>query len=324
MKVYIISMLIILALFAGCVEPPVSNIYTIDTWDELVDIPENSTIYVNPGIFNEKVIIDKNNIHLIGKNTTIDGTGLPSYWDGMLRLENVYNVTIEKFNIVNSPYFGIYIVENCTNITIKDLYIDDCESSGIIVYDREGQPRNITIDNNVILDVCRNMNQEALSLSNVDGFLIANNYINGSWKEGIDAKSGCRNGLIRYNFVSNSKDYRPNIYVDAYARDSWNITIEFNECYGTGQGISLATEEGGTLTDIFVYKNQVNVQSNAFSIHRYDTEGSHLKTDIIVSHNYFESQIDGAIQITELPERFVNPVFNNNTLVSEWVNCPIC
>jgi len=133
-----------------------------------------------------------------------------------------------------------------------------------------------------------------------------------SYKEGIDAKSGSSNGLIKGNYVINCRDVRPGIYVDAFEDDTEDITIMNNVVIGTGQGISLATENGGSLKNIWIKYNYVDVESNAFSIHRYDAPGTNLKINIYVIYNLLKSRDARSVHITDYPSNLINlRLFNN-------------
>ena len=282
------------------------------------------TIYVKQGIYNEQLDIknsgNENNYITFSAYSTdeviIDGTYISLNWNGLIRLDNIGYVKISGFKIQNSEYFGIYCKNTCNNLILQNNEITNCQSSGIIIYpSSSGNPHHIYIYNNIIDTVCMNMNQEALSLSKVNVFEITNNKIFNSYKEGIDVKNGCINGIIQENEVSNHDTIRPCIYVDAYGRDSYNIIIQKNTAYDNGQGICLATEEGGTLENITICNNIIYTKNNGFGIHRFTTPGSHQKKDIYVINNLFHMTADGTcIMLTDNEEHFSNLIIRNNIL----------
>ena len=277
-------------------------------------VDEHSRVVVGPGIYHEQLDIRNSNVEFIGQGAIIDGSFTQLNWNGLVRISNLENVVVRGFTIQNSSYFGIYIKDNCRNIQITDNEIYECQSSGIIVFHGDGHSEHISITDNIVDTTCMNMNQEGISLSNVKGFSICENKVINCHKEGIDVKYGCQNGHIYNNFVANCADVRPCIYVDAFSKVNKDIEVNSNVCYGNGQGISLATEEGGELYRITVTDNTCTVDSNAFSIHGYNTEGSHLKKDIYVSLNVFWSENGKAIQITDDESNFDNLVMMNNYL----------
>ena len=282
------------------------------------------TVIVKQGTYNEQLLI--RNSGSVGSPITfttyeddeviIDGTGISIGWDGLIRIDDVSYVTISGFKVQNSNYFGIYCMDTCDNIIIENNKVYNCQSSGIIVFHGDGQSSNMYIRNNLIDTVCMNMNQEALSLSRVDNFELIDNKVFNSYKEGIDAKNGCRNGIIKGNEVSNYDAIRPCIYVDAYGRDSYNIIIEKNIAHHNGQGICLATEEGGTIENIKIFNNIVYSNSNGFGIHKFNTGGSHLKKDILVVNNLFYMLKDSGtcVILTDDSDHFDNLIIRNNIL----------
>lgn len=282
------------------------------------------TVYVKQGIYNEQLNIknsgNENNYITFSAYSTdeviIDGTNIPLNWNGLIRLDNIGYVKISGFKIQNSEYFGIYCKNACNNLILQNNEITNCQSSGIIIYpSSSGNPHHLYIYNNTIDTVCMNMNQEALSLSKVNVFEITNNKIFNSYKEGIDVKNGCSNGIIQENEVSNHDTMRPCIYVDAYGENSYNIIIQKNTAYDNGQGICLATEEGGTLENITICNNIIYTKNNGFGIHKFTTPGSHQKKDIYVINNLFHMAADGTcIVLTDNEEHFSNLIIRNNIL----------
>ena len=282
------------------------------------------TIYIKQGTYNEQFSIqhsgtENNPITFTtyqNDEVIIDGTSIPLSWDGLIRIIDKSYITIKGLTIQNSQYFGIYSKYSSNNIKIENNQITNCQSSAIIIYPSStGNPHHIYIYNNTIDTTCMNMNQESISLSNVNYFEITNNKVFNSYKEGIDVKSGCRNGIIQENEVSNHDPIRPCIYIDAYEKDSYNIIVERNIAYNNGQGICLATEKGGTLENIKVYNNIIYTKSNGLGIHRFTTSGSHQKKDIYIINNIFHMLEDATcIMLTDNEEHFTNLVVRNNIL----------
>ena len=239
----------------------------------------------------------------------IDAVDNPPVWGGVLTYTNENNVIIEDYIIHNAPYFGIYLI-NCSNVLIRNCTIYNSQSSGIITK----YCKNVSIINCRVIKCCMNGDQEGITLQDVDGFKVIGCLVAFSYKEGIDAKSGSSHGIIKNNWIIHCEDTRSAIYIDAQEDDSSNIRVLNNVALGSGQGISLATEQGGTLTNIVIGYNVIMVDSNAFSVHRYYTAGSHFKDKIYVYYNIFKSNDARSIHITEYPENFGKAVL----LLTGW------
>jgi len=337
-KVIILGAIISVLVLTGCIEAPVPpeaydyyvSVYGDDsnngtqeypwkTLEKASQIESGTSILIGPGTYYERMLIENDDTAFVSDGAIIDGRDNPKLWSGTIEIGRVKNVTVDGFELVNIPYFGFYIKDGCDNIIIRNNKIINCQSSGIQVYWQDYSysvpVTNIYINNNTIDTMCMNMDQEGISLVHVDGFEVTNNTLRNCSKEGINAKHGCSNGIIEWNTVYDCADTKSHFYIDAYGLDSYNIIVENNRAYGIGEGISLATEEGGTLNNIYVRHNYVNVTNNAFSIHRYTTPGTHYKDNIHVQYNTFIGE--RAVQITELPERFGVFVMDDNVLVDK-------
>lgn len=200
--------------------------------------------------------------------TNIDGT---KTYSGVFVVHDRSNIYIKNINIKESIYFGFYILKSLggivQNITIENCSTFNTVASGIRV---EGGTK-INIKNNIIDKACNFLDttysiHECISLSKVDTFEISNNEVKNGVKslmggEGIDAKSGCKNGNIINNYVHDLLNDH-GIYVDAYEnKNSENIVVSGNTVTNCTQGIVLSCEKSGTLSNIeisnnLVYKNK--------------------------------------------------------------------
>jgi len=247
----------------------------------------------------------------------IDASDYPNYpWAAVIKYTQQENIVIEGKTIHNAPYFGIFI-KNCVNVTISNCSFYNIQSSAICIKYCD----HVNVYNNTVIKSCMNKDQEGISLQDCNKFKVYNNTIIDCHKEGIDAKSGSNNGSIYNNIVVNSKDARPGIYVDAFEDNTINVTVAKNILLGTGQGISLATESGGSLKDIAVKFNYVIVDSNAFSIHRYNNPGSNKKENLLITNNLFISNEARSLHITDHPSNFLNLriLQNMNVGPTVWV-----
>jgi hypothetical protein len=280
------------------------------------------TVYVKEGTYSEQVRPQSSGspgrpisyLAYPGDTVTLDGSGIDFNWAGLVHIQDQSFIRVSGFSIVNSAFFGVYVSgSGITDIEIDNLSIADSQSSGIQIFGRSSDPRpgGIVIRGNRVERPCANLDQEGISLSGVDGFEVAGNSVIDSFKEGIDAKDGCANGIITGNEVRNADYGGPGIYIDAYDLDSSAIEVFGNVIYGQGEGLSLGTEQGGSLEDIKLYNNLVFTDGNGVGIHRFTTAGSHLKKDILIINNTFH--VGGiCLQVTAEREHFENFVVRNN------------
>jgi hypothetical protein len=282
------------------------------------------TVYVKEGTYNEQVMPQNSGssgmpisyMAYPGDAVTLDGAGIDFNWAGLFHIQDRSFIRVSGFSIVDSAFFGVYVSGNgVTDIMIDGLTVIESQSSGIQIFGRSSDPRpgNIVIRGNRVERPCANGDQEGISLSAVDGFEVSGNAVIDSFKEGIDAKDGCANGIITGNEVQNADYGGPGIYIDAYDLDSSNIEVFGNVVHGQGEGLSLGTEQGGSLVNIKLVNNVVYTDGNGVGIHRFTTDGSHLKRDIVIINNTFH--VGGiCIQVTAERTTFENFVIRNNIL----------
>jgi len=248
-----------------------------------------------------------------GETPTIDGSGLDLSWDGIVAMRDRSHIVISGLRIVNSSYFGIDVVGNSSSITLSDNVIENCQSSGIHVWFDDGAATitDIVIDGNDIGTMNMNGDQEGISICGVDTFVVSRNHVHDGDKEGIDAKQGSSNGRIVGNHVHDIASV--GIYVDSSDLPASSIEISGNIVHDAGEGVTLATEGGGSLTDILVVNNLAYRNVNGFAIHGFnDVPGSHRKTNLQLINNTFFRHSVLCIQITDDRENFDGFVIRNN------------
>jgi hypothetical protein len=313
---------------------------TLEHASSIVTAGDN--VFVRGGIYYEQVFINTSgtaNKPIIfstynNEIVVINGNGHDIRWSkGVFTLGNQSYITINGFTIEDSTFAGIAACGNGSgHITISNCIVHDCASSGIFIYSGDyTKPKkihDINIKNNVVYDVNLENDQEAVTLRYADNFFIYHNYLYHLHKIGIDVKNGSSNGRICNNEINCSEnangDPSPGIYIDAGNRNEKNIQIYNNKLYGIGQGISLATEKGGTLNNITIFNNLICVKSNGFSIHKFgNTSGTtHLKQNItVINNDFFENSI--CIQITDGRQNFRhfiirNNIFNTSKTIMNW------
>jgi uncharacterized repeat protein (TIGR01451 family) len=247
------------------------------------------TVYIKAGIYQEQVIPQNsgsagNSITYAaypGDTVTIDGNSvsLPSYETGLFVVEDRSYIRISGLRVINAGpndnNAGIY-VDNSHHIIVENNYTYNTVSSGIGVWGGD----NIIIDGNEVELACNDGEQEDITVGGTDTFEIKNNHVhhggpgtNGG--EGITAKDGARNGKIYKNHVHGLiNGERTCLYLDAWDKETFNIEVYQNILHNCSAGISLASENGGTLRDVKIYNNIVydNI-SNGLEIGNWGVAG---------------------------------------------------
>ncbi len=256
-------------------------------------VAAGDTILVQPGEYTEQVNLEKSGnaklghiaLKAEGDVTLFDPTPETENWqDAPIKSSGQSHWVIDGFRIENTSWAGISL-QDASDMVVQNNYIYEAGASGIIVLpdsyfdggEQEVTSSNITILNNTIEKANSRWEgsgdtrggQEALSIWGVDGFEVAGNVVNGGNREGIDAKTGSRNGKIHSNVVTGvaavsgtPAGYQggPAIYVDGNRSDMFNIDIYNNIVYGNqADGIAIADEqpEQGGVRDIRVFNNLV-------------------------------------------------------------------
>ena len=127
--------------------------------------------------------------------------------------DGVSYINVVGLHVRNSNATGIAARRGATHVNFVNNYVTHCQAPGISAgYGLPlGRGTNINAINNIV-DSCALFTRESISFRSVDTFDIAYNIVTNSPQLGIDAKSGCSNGRIFKNYVSNAW---PGIYIDA-------------------------------------------------------------------------------------------------------------
>ncbi len=149
--------------------------------------------------------------------------------------------------------------------------------------------------------------QEALSIWGVDGFEVAGNTIVGSHKEGIDCKTGCRNGSIHHNAVSGTASVEglkegfqggAAIYVDGGRSDVFNIEIHHNEVFdNVADGIAVADEtaDSGDVKDINIHDNIVRNNGREKINGGHGVVVGQNSTNVSITRNTFFANVQAVV-----------------------------
>ncbi|NJL35556.1 MAG: DUF5123 domain-containing protein [Leptolyngbyaceae cyanobacterium SM1_4_3] len=254
------------------------------------------TILVQAGTYTEIVDLEKSGNaqdgHIVlkadGDVTLIDpdpnNTGGAAWHEGVIESVGQSYWVVDGFRIENSSFAGISL-RDADNMVVQNNHTFETGGSGVIVMpdsyfeggDEEVTSSNIKVFNNTIEKANNKWAgrgdprgvQEALSIWGVDGFDVAGNVVNGGTREGIDVKTGSRNGSVRSNIVTGVASIAgtpggynggPAIYVEGNRADTFNVDVYDNIVYdNVADGIVVADEvpEQGDVKDVRVFNNVV-------------------------------------------------------------------
>ncbi len=256
-------------------------------------VSAGDTVLVQPGVYTELITLEKSGNKELG-DITLKADGdvtlrdpdptKGGFREGVIQSAGKGYWNIDGFRIENTSWAGIAL-RDANNMTVQNNHTFETGASGIIVLPEtyyEGGEAEVTskdikvLDNNIERANWRwtgrgdtRGTQEALSIWGVDGFEVANNIVKEGNREGIDIKTGSRNGSVHNNTVTGVAKVSgtpggynggPAIYVDGNRADSFNIDIYSNLVYGnTADGIVIGDEvpEQGDVKDVRIYNNVV-------------------------------------------------------------------
>lgn len=210
--------------------------------DAINNIRPDGTIYVDKGIYNENIIINKT-LRLIGEdknNTIINGNGK----------ENVLNifadyVYISGFTIQNNgnEFFGINIDSCCNSIT-----------NTIIINNRQGINLNYSRDNLIFGNTIVNNYAGIYIKDSINNNIFSNTIFNNSMN-GIIINSYSNNNIIYNNNINNNGN---GIHILYYSNNNkiYNNNITYN-IYGGIFILSLSSK------NIIYHNNLINNYINA-------------------------------------------------------------
>jgi len=256
-------------------------------------VQAGDTILVQSGTYKETVTLEKSGNNQQGHITLkADGNVIlrdpqpnqGGFREGVIQSAGKGYWVIDGFRIENTSWAGIAL-RDAHHMVVQNNHTDNTGASGIIVMPDKffggGEAEVTSSDIKILNNIVERANwkwqtandtgapQEALTIWGVDGFEVAGNLVKDTAKEGIDIKTGSRNGSIHGNRVTRTAlisgtpaGYRggPAIYVDGNRADTFNIAIYNNIVHdNTSSGIVIADEvvEVGDVSDIRVYNNVI-------------------------------------------------------------------
>ena len=256
-------------------------------------VQPSDTILVQPGTYTELITLGKSGnsesgyitLKANGDVTLRDPDPIEGgFREGVIQSVGLGYWLIDGFRIENTSWAGISL-RDANNMIVQNNHTYETGASGIIVMpdsyyfggELEVTSSNIKVFNNTIERANwrwqgggdPNGTQEALSIWGVDGFEVANNTLYQGKREGIDIKTGSRNGSVHDNTVTGQAlvsgtpagyNGGPAIYIEGNRANSFNIDVYNNVVFGnSADGIVIADEEPnqGDVFDIRVYNNIV-------------------------------------------------------------------
>ncbi|HIQ12831.1 MAG TPA: nitrous oxide reductase family maturation protein NosD [Thermoprotei archaeon] len=250
--------------------------------EALENVPEYSTVYVGPGLYNEYIIVDKP-VKLIGEGYPVIDGGL---YGTLIIIKNTYNVVISGFKIVNSG--RAYSTEDA-GIRIED-------SRNIVVY-------NNILDNNFFGILIKNSFNISIEKNVINGI---EEYYLSDRQHGIYTWYSDRVRVVD-NVFTNVKD---GIYND----HNYNTLIEGNIFKSGRYGIHLMYSENYTIrynniTDYvagmaLMYSKNITVKHNWVYFNRVGGIGEGLfipeSDDVLIEDNWIVGNVFG-LNIRNIP-----------------------
>ncbi|WP_073459505.1 right-handed parallel beta-helix repeat-containing protein [Pseudonocardia thermophila] len=243
--------------------------------------------------------------------------------DGLVELREQSWIKLIGLSIRGSSEHGLYAAGS-SHVVVQDVEVADSEHGGIVFIDGS--------DIQVLHTEVRNSNamgtdakNEAISMSNIDGFEIAYSIVEDCGEEGIDAKYEARNGKIHDNTTRGNRG--PNIYVDAAhaieiynntvvgatgegkagiflgvedvseTRRTYDVKIYNNVITGNrGGGINFFVESDGTFSDLSIINNTIaDNDGDGINPRDYDFTGTNVLRNNLVVGNTRDSAGDMSV-----------------------------
>lgn len=257
-------------------------------------------------------------IHVSGMIITDSGYDLAI----KIRDGNAQHITIDYCKVHNSQGSAISVRSNTIASGITFAYNTVYNVNNGVV--RDGDAEFI------------NGSQEAISFSNVNGFNIHHNLLYNYGREGIDMKSGTKNGVCHHNWVEcspppngfNSSWSHMGVYIDGYSTTCSNILVSSNYVTGYAGYAYLAGAEGaGDVEDITFCNNIANMYykagySTGFCAFRDGVVNTQPWTRVKIYNNTFYAG-GGLTQVTRIRQgisQFTDCVIANNIICGDMAS----
>jgi hypothetical protein len=220
-----------------------------------------------------------------GHRPVLDGSTVGHAYRGLFEIVRTDHIEISGLVIRNSPVAGIH-VRGSQGIKIVNNWIERSASSGIGAW----RSTDIVAEGNVLAD-CRigpNSGEEMLTMGSVTRFSVRYNEI--YWTNpdcckptsGISVKEASSEGWVTHNRLYDLPS--TGIYVDGWDGSNRNHHIASNSIYNASTGISLGSERGGPLRNVYIYNNVIHHLRFA-GIRFQDVGEDGLRENIHIYHN---------------------------------------
>ena len=220
------------------------------------------TVYLREGVYRGRVVVGNSGTPEApitfaayqGESATIDGEGIELHGrDGVFVVAERECVTARGLRVINSRATGIMIRES-RHVVVESCYTHDTADSGIGVW----RSSDVLVKGNEVVRACNGGSQECITIAGSERVQVIGNHVHNRGEgprggEGIDAKDGCSNVLIRGNHVHET---RLGIYVDAWKTHTQDIEVTQNMVHDCeGCGFAVASERGGLVENVRFVNN---------------------------------------------------------------------
>jgi hypothetical protein len=236
-------------------------------------------VYVRGGTYRERVIARNSGnpgayiayLAYPGEQAVVDGQGIdiPDY-GALLELSDRSYVKVSGFTVMNAGPNGYSVgilSDGGSHVVIEKNHTINTASSGIAAW---GAGDHVEILDNEVETCVNGGHSECLSVAGTGFFEVARNHVHhtgpknvgaGSGGEGICLKDGAHDGAAHDNHVHDANSV--GVYVDAWDKRTHDILVYRNRVHAIvdyggglgGNGIALASENGGLLENVRVYDN---------------------------------------------------------------------
>jgi parallel beta-helix repeat protein len=283
-------------------------------------------VYIKNGQYREHVVLGWKDAGAPGKTIAyraypghqpvLDGTGVGGVARGLFELTGCDYIEISGLLIRNSPKAGIH-VRGSEHVTVKNNRIERSKSSGIGIW----RSSDVTVEGNVLEDCVTDPKAgepTMLTFASVNGFRAAYNEIYWTDKDrstaeaGLVVKESSTGGWV----VGNSLHDLPGtgIYVDGWDGGNHDHHISGNFIHNTNTGISMGSERGGTLYNVYIYNNIIHHMRYA-GIRCNHVGYNGLRRDIYIHNNTIVGAYDhGGAGIVVETDNVSNIILTNNLI----------
>ena len=261
-------------------------------------VAAGDTVFVKAGTYPEQVTVTRSGApgqEIVfaaapGHTVTVDGASLTlNEWEGLFQLTGASYVRVSGFHVTKTgprpTNVGIQ-VDPGDHVTIEGNHTSYTASSGILIWSGS----DILLDGNEVeqpMTLGADSRNECITVGRTTRFEVRNNHVHDNPNgrgEGICIKDGSTYGSAHHNWVHDVPNV--GIYIDAWTEHTHDIDVYSNTVHDVaGNGIVVASEQGGLLEHIRVFNN-VSTHNRFVGINVSDCcIASHPMDDIQIVNN---------------------------------------